>query len=142
MNLPALQNVGLTDWPAWYRKMNPGYFVDETSCQQIAKLQGGRGGGNGVEGILRDPMNVGGMGKEEIAGRVLRSDELREQIVARLGSMSKELKEVNIFTTKAMIEMAAAGHTRGWEDESETLDAEEKDEAGEEEVCKKKLLDV
>ncbi len=60
MTLPGLAEIGLSDWPAWYRGLNPGFFVGET---------GARGGSNGV---------VSGSGKTSLKER-------RRKVLAGIG---------------------------------------------------------
>ncbi|KAF4632544.1 hypothetical protein G7Y89_g5575 [Cudoniella acicularis] len=76
MTLHGLQEVGLSDWPAWYRGQNPGFFAAESSAGMIRR--GKR--------VVRD----------QERGKVLRSEELGEQIIRRLrnleASKSKERK--------------------------------------------------
>jgi hypothetical protein len=88
--------------------------------------------------------------RESASGRVLKSGELGEQIIARLRGMSKEGKVVGGKATgahegTAMIERAAVRDTKNWEDESED-EADDDDETDREEAVKPvghgKLVDV
>ena len=35
MTIQGLQEIGLRDWPRWYRHLNPGYFADQTTRDRI-----------------------------------------------------------------------------------------------------------
>lgn len=165
MTTHGVAEVGLADWPAWYRALNPGYFVDQGRANQtrIGKARGrgcvhgvGAGGccsarGNGK--TLRTP------GRGRVGGgqgqRVPRSgDELGEQIVVRLKGMEREREKVNENTKEriaaesegkngdnATIERAAARDAKDWEDEdSEVSEGEYEKEIVN--LSRGKLVDV
>jgi hypothetical protein len=170
MTLHGLQEVGLPDWPMWFRKENPGYFVSDArgggisgrvgrarriigdsagllsaccgSLHAVNGVCGGKGGslrGNGKVAV-----------RERSSGKVLKGEELGEQIIARLRDMSKEGRVVGEKTMtgrgagNGIIERAAARDTKNWEDESEDgagndeTDGEEKDKP----MVHGKLVDV
>ncbi|PVH74756.1 hypothetical protein DL98DRAFT_603342 [Cadophora sp. DSE1049] len=192
MSTSGLQELGLADWPVWFRRMNPGYFaaevVNSNSGSNLGRTKGRRGaksmgctsaGGNGGAccGVLHEP---GGAGRERVrererqsdrirgervvgtlsardrgTGSGLRSEELGEQIIARLRGMSREHAAKEKASEKAgdrlssvsLVERAVARDTKNWEDESDDEDngvAEcesvvEKEEVGK---GKGKLVDV
>ncbi|KUJ07932.1 uncharacterized protein LY89DRAFT_742231 [Mollisia scopiformis] len=133
MTLQGLQEVGLADWPAWYRKLNPGYFINEVQASAPG-LTGGRsrtracaaGGGHGGAccGVLhgrKGERRVGGPSRglrERGAGRVSKTEELGEQIIARLRGMAREGNTIAGEKGNIMVERAAARDTKNWEDES------------------------
>ncbi|KAG4441201.1 hypothetical protein IFR05_003319 [Cadophora sp. M221] len=195
MSTSVLQEVGLSDWPLWFRRMNPGYFVAEavnpsrsghvngagrvgggTRGRRGARVTGcmsagGNGGtccgvlhGSGFVGRervrekerVRGETVVGSVKERERGlGRVLRSEELGEQIITRLRNMSKELaatkekvteKAGDRLSSSWLVERVAARVTKSWEEESDDDgDAESEgnvDEKGEVVKGKAKLVDV
>jgi len=162
MTLHGLQEVGLMDWPAWYRSLNPSYFVSETQGFKagIGGARIGRREGRGCSlqaiGVATNAkINAGKPEKlrggsrtivrERSMGRVLRSEELGEQIIARLKSMEKEGKgqvgEKGV-SASLLIERASARDTKNWEDESESDEEDEGEEDSEEVKTQGKLVDV
>ncbi|EKD13141.1 zinc finger DNA-binding protein [Drepanopeziza brunnea f. sp. 'multigermtubi' MB_m1] len=196
MSNSGLQEVGLSDWPAWFRRMNPGYFAAENPDLSRgaagndraprsrrppppgAKVCGSLGGNGGACcGVLHGPgggrermrprerererERVGGRDRvQRGGGRVVKGEELGEQIIARLRSVAaredqgkgaavveKERKKKELSSC-ALVERAAARDTRGWEEESEESgDEDGQSAAGEEEKGGKvartgKLVDV
>jgi hypothetical protein len=166
MTVHGLQEVGLSDWPIWFRKENPGFFVSDARGGGVPgrigrsrRVLGGGTGGVGaccgslqpVNGVRSERLRGGGRVtvRERDSGRVLKSEELGEQIIARLRGMSKEGKVVGEKAVvghggTAKIERAAARDTRNWEDESEG-EAEGDEIDGEEEAkpaVHGKLVDV
>ncbi|KAH9218385.1 hypothetical protein DL95DRAFT_489437 [Leptodontidium sp. 2 PMI_412] len=197
MSTSGLQEVGLSDWPLWFRRMNPGYFAAEALNLSASGYASGAGrvgggargrrgawttgclsaGGNGGAccGVLHGP---GGVGRERVrekerervrdekvvgsakemergAGRVLKSEALGEQIIARLRGMSKEHaaakekvaeKVGDRLSSSSLVERAAARDTKSWEEESDDGgDAESEssvDEKAEVGKGKAKLVDV
>jgi hypothetical protein len=140
MTVRGLEEVGLPDWPSWFRKQNPGYFVSDSrgagapACNGRAKRILGRpgvccGSLHGVNGVCGGRSErLRGNGRvtvrEKATGRILKNEELGEQIVARLRNVSKEgtvigEKAVGAQGGNAKIERAAARDTKAWEDESE-----------------------
>ncbi|KAL2067120.1 hypothetical protein VTL71DRAFT_1544 [Oculimacula yallundae] len=169
MSTSGLSEIGLSDWPVWFRRMNPGYFAAENvhgngnanaNAGRIVGSGGGargrRGartsistsGGNGGAccGVLHGPGSCpGGAGAgiarergerirvrgERPVGipreRVLKSEELGEQIIARLRGMSKEYvakdkvseKAAERLNSSSLVERAAARETRKWEESDE-----------------------
>jgi hypothetical protein len=101
-----------------------------------------------VNGVISERLRRGGRVtvRERDSGKVLKSEELGEQIIARLRGMSKEGKVVGEKAVighggTAKIERAAARDTKNWEDESE----EDGETDGEEEAkpaVHRKLVDV
>ena len=136
MTLSGLHEIGLIDWPAWYRSLNPGYFSHshhlETKNEmnnntnnnnnQIVRrtginAAGGVGGGKipgttccgGAHGEVkyidgrpgsrsgpgpiraRDKLRTGNkyVVRSRSTGRILKADELGDQIIARLRGMEK-----------------------------------------------------
>ncbi|KAF8865469.1 hypothetical protein BDZ45DRAFT_796309 [Acephala macrosclerotiorum] len=148
MTLQGLQEVGLADWPAWYRKLNPGYFVNEDQAPGASTSRGSgartracaAGGGHGGRSERRV---AGTRGVRERGMRFSKSEELGEQIIARLRGMVKEGKTSTREKGNVMIESAAARDTKNWEDESDDSDdcASEPEVRHAEEV-KGKLVDV
>ncbi|KAG9232922.1 hypothetical protein BJ875DRAFT_62862 [Amylocarpus encephaloides] len=118
MTLHGLQQLGLRDWPEWYRKRNPGCFVNDSSV-----------GGRGRRGALsetdvrcREKMEVG----EQIV-RKLRSLEVkggekgREKKVG--GSVVKGRGAVKALRVGGNLDnVLARRETRNWEDDSESSD--------------------
>jgi hypothetical protein len=43
MTLSGLQEAGLSDWPSWYRNLNPGYFADDNQYLRWRGRAHGRG---------------------------------------------------------------------------------------------------
>lgn len=162
ITISLLQDVGLNDWPSWYRELNPGYFVSEI---MVAARQN-RGGNRRMRGGMSSQHvhgatccpNHGGMNagpvyggkaerlrtgnrvvvKERATGRVMKSEELGEQIIARLRNMEKEAnakakaeKEREKISGNAVIERTQARDARRWEDESESDGAAEERDRGE-----------
>lgn len=145
MTLHGLQGVGLSDWPNWFRKQNPGYFDSDVRGDGISGRVGRtrRVAGNGVglpaaccgslhavNGICGGRVeglrgNIQAAVRERGSGRILEAGELGEQIIARLRGMSKggkvddEMVAAGHGGANAMIERKAARDTKNWEDESE-----------------------
>lgn len=141
MTVRGLEEVGLPDWPSWFRKQNPGYFVSDSrgagapaSNGRAKRILAGRTGTccsslhgvNGVCGGRNERLRGNGRVavREKATGRILKNEELGEQIVARLRNLSKEgtvisEKTVGAQGGNAKIERAAARDTKAWEDESE-----------------------
>jgi hypothetical protein len=165
MTTHGLAEVGLADWPAWYRALNPGYFVDQGRVNQtrIGKARG-RGcvhgvGAGGCCSARENGKRLRTPGRGRVGGgqgqRVPRSgDELGEQIVARLKGMEREREKVNENTKERMaaesegknsanatIERAAARDAKDWEDEdSEVSEGEYEKEIVN--LSRGKLVDV
>jgi hypothetical protein len=157
MTLHGLQDVGLSDWPIWFRMENPGYFVSDSRGGgvpgQVGRGRRVAGNAGACCGNLR-VVNAGGATgerlrdhkrvavRERASGRVLKSEELGEQIIARLRRMSKEGEVIGEKVVggggggNAMIEKAAARDTMRWEDESEDgLDDEDTGDEGEDKAA-------
>lgn len=167
MTLNGLAEIGLSDWPAWYRSLNPGFFV--SGAQRI----GGR--------LTLRNRNLHARAEKRLAPSVNKvkavakkeeGSTLGEQIIERLRGMEREKekekagvkgrgqvlapkvegKEKNNVTV--MVERAAVREARRWEDESEgSLEGSEEEVMGEsceaetrvakkENVQKGKLVDV
>lgn len=159
MNLPGLQEVGHTDWPAWYRALNPGYFVSEAPQNTTVTARSGRGriraehdrdccGRDPVEKAIVKGTSAGKfVVKEKATGRVFRREELGERIVKQLREMSREGKRSEkALNGGGMAEKAVGGGTRRWEEESDEdgRDRSDEDEQEEEKAAEKqgKLVDV
>lgn len=127
MSTSGLLEVGLADWPVWFRRMNPGYFaaevVNSNSNPHVGRARGRRGAksmgctsanGNGGAccGSLHGP---GGIGRESVRERERerRSDRLRAEKTgtisgrergadARRGIRSEELGEQIIASLRDM----------------------------------------
>jgi hypothetical protein len=169
MTVRGLEEVGLPDWPNWFRKTNPGYFVSDARGGGVPArigrtrrlLGNGAGGAGPCYGSLHGVNGAcGGRGerlrgngrvavRERATGRILKSEELGEQIIARLRGMSKERKMVGEKSVAAQggnakIERAAARDTKNWEDEGEN-EADDDETDGEDmakPVAHGKLVDV
>jgi len=164
MTVRGLEEVGLPDWPSWFRKQNPGYFVSDSRGAGAPAYNGrakrilGRPGAccdslHGVKGVCGGRSErLRGNGRvtvrEKATGWILKKEELGEQIVARLRNISKEgtvigEKAVGAQGGNAKIERAAARDTKAWEDESEGVEDDEI-EGNEEvrQVAHRKLVDV
>jgi hypothetical protein len=162
MTIHGLHEVGLQDWPVWFRKENPGYFVGDAkgtgAPARIGRARRVLGSGAGavacygnvdaVAGSRAGRLREGGRVtvRERVSGRVLKSEKLGEQIIPRLRGMSKEGKVVREKAVgaqggNAKIEKAAARDTRNWEDESEE-EASEEEIGGEVETKPGRLVDV
>ncbi|KAH6663880.1 hypothetical protein B0J14DRAFT_682872 [Halenospora varia] len=158
MTLPGLREVGLSDWPGWWRGMNPGFFYSESSAQTSGRRARKAGVGNGRVG--------------NGSGKVIRSEELGEQIIQRLRTLEteKSLKEGQLKEKRgvkgrgavrapesagARVERVAERGRRDWEDDDSESDVEmaedestvieegsgvEKEDG--KEVKKEKLVDV
>ncbi|KAH8598970.1 hypothetical protein B0O99DRAFT_32417 [Bisporella sp. PMI_857] len=153
MTTSGLREAGLSDWPGWYRSLNPGYFAGEVvhghrhhhhpsgnhgrrgrarPCREVCCAGGtGNGGGNG---------DAGWKGKVE--------KELGEQALQRLRGLGREVDGKSGAEEKLseslVLEQAQARDTRGWEEESN--DEEEghkaRQRAAEQRSGKEKLVDV
>jgi len=140
LSITGLSEVGLQDWPVWFRTLNPGFFIQG--------IKGGR---------LQRPVNypastsissgnVGRIGQAEL--RLGKKEEsLGEQIVERLRSMEREKerardgregvkgrgsvqaprangrereeKRAKSLNVSVAVERAAVRDARRWEEESE-----------------------
>jgi len=97
----GLSEVGLAEWPAWYRSLNPGYFVDQDRAQQTRLTKGrGRSCVHGAGGCCSargngETLRIGGWNARVGGRRGPRSgEEVAEQIVARLRGMERERGQV------------------------------------------------
>jgi hypothetical protein len=170
MTINGLAEVGLSDWPSWYRSLNPGFFVSGTD--RIGGRLTLRNRNLHVRAERR--LTGGNSNKGKVAGKKDEEPTLGEQIIERLRSMEREKekekmgikgrrqvlapkvegKEKN--NVSAMVERAAVRDARRWEDESEgTLEGSEgeaveessgseaeKRDAKRENLQKGKLVDV
>jgi hypothetical protein len=145
MTLSGLQEVGLSDWPAWYSSLNPGYFADGS----VSLRAGGRRqranacAGNGCcgpaldSGLARTRIGWGGTGGGRKEERET-DEELGEQVLRRLRSMPREEtgkgtpERRDLVSRNVLLERAAVKDTKDWEEESCVV------EAGAEEVVKRK----
>jgi len=165
MTLRGLQEVGLNDWPSWYRRSNPGYFASEISrpgpparlgrarAKEYASV--GSNGGACCDNLHTSIPTRGERPQARVAvrdrvtGEILKREELSEQIIASLRGMSQEGKFVDgekrgFNGGTAMIERAAAMDAKNWEDESEEVGDDDEDGSEEDEVetVKAQLVDV
>ncbi|TAQ88541.1 hypothetical protein B7494_g3162 [Chlorociboria aeruginascens] len=124
MSISGLREVGLTDWPTWYRGMNPEYFAPSTSASTRAGCGNGnrrtraRGCGNDychlrpedVRNAALDGAGRGGTGgypngAYPARGRGARSnrDDLGEHILARLRGLARQDAIVGSVERKAAV---------------------------------------
>jgi hypothetical protein len=147
--LQGLQEVGLVDWPSWYKKTNPNYFFNEIQApvHQTRMRVCGTGSGHGgvccgsLHGGRLERRGPGHRGlRERGVGRALKPEELGDQIIARLRGIARDVPSAG-EAGNAMVEKAAARVTRNWEDESEDSNDDNavKQEVGEQ---KGNLVDV
>lgn len=83
--------------------------------------------------------------KDKATGRVMKSEELGEQIIARLKGMERDARakkekeqEKGAVNSSVLIDRATARDTRKWEDESETADEQGVEEGSESDEVEKK----
>ena len=156
MTLPGLQEIGLEDWPAWYRALNPGYFSNTSGPNRRTRPRPsfcagnagnaccGGAGTNGVQG--RGQSRLGGP-----HGRLRRENtELGEQILEKLRALPKVGKRgagkggepmEKPAGQEVMLERAAMKEKRDWEEESDN-DTEVEEKKKTKGVAKEKLVDV
>ena len=129
----GLQEVGLADWPAWFRAMNPGYFAAEPQPSAL-RTQGSHlmKGGNLGTGFLgrvsgsgrgREPKQQGqqaGQEKEKELGRQIleRSRYLRKKDAGHKSEMTKSCQSI-------LLDRAQDKDTKDWEDEGSSTEVEE-----------------
>ena len=140
MTIPGLQEVGLGDWPTWYRSLNSGYFVSESMKRRKERLN--REVMRQTNRMIEEERSApglqgtgGGRGERLRANRrprapLVKRQDLGEQIIARLRGMSGALKveqvekmvaarkAAGLNTPSALIERAAARDTKDWEEEN------------------------
>ena len=63
MTLTGLQEIGLGDWPAWFRALNPGFFVNLNG-----NIGMGSNGNRGMNGRMNGGAGYGGYGVGGIVG--------------------------------------------------------------------------
>ena len=171
MTLIGLAEIGLSDWPSWYRSLNPGFFVSGT--ERI----GGRLTLRNRNLHARAERRLAASGnKGKAVGKKEEESTLGEQIIERLRGMEREKEKEKEKTgvkgrgqvlapkvegkeknsVSVMVERAAVRDARRWEDESEgTLEGSESEgmeesssreaetrEAKRENLQKGKLVDV
>jgi hypothetical protein len=162
MTLSSLQEIGLTDWPTWYRTLNPGNFAAENmqrtiSSRRVRDRPCAGSGCCGVNGHSGESSNSRLRGCPRIRGqpghdRLRREDAgIGEEILKRLRALSKEGKKSaskNLaekeVSNNLLLERAAIRETSRWEDESEASEIDEKVEIEEKKAkgVKEKLVDV
>ncbi|CZS90824.1 uncharacterized protein RCO7_06705 [Rhynchosporium graminicola] len=183
MSTSGLSEVGLSDWPLWFRRMNPGYFAAQNAnlngVVNAGRVAGGARGrrgarsagcthGGGSGGACCGVLHGAGAGagrergrgerplgvpREKAGGRVFKSEELGEKIIARLKGMTKKhaVKEKVVekaserLSNASLVERAAARETREWEDENDEGGPASEDDVNETEVVslvKGKLVDI
>ena len=101
LSLHELQEIGLNDWPAWFRSLNSGYFASESHFRPTPRRAKGRVC-NGVNGCCRDVCR-GGINLSathvraeslRVAGKEKTKENVAEQVVAKLnGMVVKEEKD-------------------------------------------------
>ncbi|KAH8652792.1 hypothetical protein BGZ60DRAFT_568983 [Tricladium varicosporioides] len=119
MTLPGLREVGLSNWPGWWKKMNSGFFNSGSGTV----CSGGKGRKIAPKGIA--------------GGRMTRSEDLRERIIRQLRTLEteKSLKErqpkekgrvkgrgVVRAPENAGVSTEAVVGRRGWEDDDSESD--------------------
>lgn len=85
MTQAGLEEVGLRDWPGWWRELNPGYFVGERALLG----RGGRRRGRGCTGgCCGGHGGVSGCGGERVRA-VGRKEEAGERVMEKLKGLEK-----------------------------------------------------
>jgi len=147
ITLPGLQEAGLSNWPTWYRAMNPGYFASESMGIRRRRDRLSRETLRQISKMGEDVRSAAGLASLTVAGvvpgerlrtpnrrltsdRNVKREDLGEQIISRLRGMSVKLKEeqaekmlkakkvAELNTPTALIERAAAMDAKDWEEES------------------------
>ena len=133
MTLSGLAEIGLSDWPAWYRSLNPGFFV--SSVERIGgrlTLRNRNLHARAERRLAPSENKVKTIKKKEEEGSTL-----GEQIIERLKGMEKEKEKEKVGVkgrgqvlapklegkeknnASVMVERAAVRDARRWEDESD-----------------------
>ena len=128
--IAGLQEVGLADWPAWFRTLNPGYFVSEpqpstSPIQATHCVKGGctrasycrersQNGGGRERKDRRDLYGGEGDGKKEVNQTLEKPRNLPKD-----GAGGKK-SAVKSHSQSILLEMAQVKDTRDWEHESDT----------------------
>ena len=140
MTINGLAEVGLSDWPSWYRSLNPGFFISGTeriggrltlrNRNLHARAERRLAGENSNKGKLVGKKDEESMLGEEIVERLraLAREQEREKrgVKGRGQVLAPQLEEKEKKNVTVMFEKAAVKEARRWEDESEdTLDGSE-----------------
>ena len=156
MTLPGLRAIGLSDWPAWHRALNPGYFAS-ASQNKGARSVACAGDScctahtsNSVlaqkkEPRLRDTVAViAGKGLDASEG-MWRAEMGGQQTLMGLRNMQREsggnaTSGKDHVSKNVMLERAAVKDTKDWEEESDSSDDSEVAVKGG--ATKEKLVDI
>ena len=149
MTLPGLREIGLNDWPSWFRSLNPGCFAIEKSDLHRGKARLCTGQDGCCAGGKFGPTHVTHIRAERLrtAGKIerQRKESLTEQVVAKL--RGSPLKEENMKVEKpvsgsALLERASMRDAKNWGDEGSEMEEETGDKAARKSsVEKTSLLD-
>jgi len=148
MTLPGLQEIGLNDWPAWYRNLNPGYFAGNVREDRLRGL-GRRDRARARAGMMVGQIEYGCIGGGGYLGGC-RGLAKGEQVEEKKGEMVLEklrgLEGVGEkgFSKNVILERAAVKETRDWEDESIGSEGGDKSlvEEKKAKIAKEKLVDI
>jgi len=158
MSLPELKEVGLSDWPLWFKQLNPGFFATlargcVNDCEEgrghghthgLGKIFGygqGRpmGGSAGTRGVRAAKGRTRRLSREEEGARVMANLRVREVAIEQAKILAeKKQAEAN----SAAVERALLEETKSWEEESEGAEKEVIKEEKGKGVKKEKLVDV
>ncbi|KAG0649990.1 hypothetical protein D0Z07_3977 [Hyphodiscus hymeniophilus] len=155
LTLSGLEGIGLADWPAWFRSLNPGFFVSHSTQLKThlgrrikGRICSGRKACRG-EGCSDDQT----LGTTHVRAERLRNagkgegrkEEVAEQVLARLRGekVKEEMKgQKNQVSGSVIMERASMKDARNWEDESSETDEETREPVvGKEKLLKASLLD-
>lgn len=159
MTLSGLRAVGLHDWPAWYRALNPGYFAGsvERRRAKAGACSGGRccaaAASNAVlvqksvQGLRSAVKQDADVGTGQRGEADIHDEVSGQQTLARLRSMQRTgagkagLGKTDHVSKNIMVERAAVKDTKNWEDErGSVVDLDMAGKKGG--VSKEKLVDV
>jgi hypothetical protein len=136
MTLPGLQEIGLNDWPQWYRALNPGYFASESTHMKPNFGRRNKGRvctGNGCCGGVNLGVGVTHARAERLRAAAkterIRKEDLGEQTLARLRGFPKEAVgkvEKEPVSGSIMLERAAVKDARAWKEEGSEVAEESK----------------
>ena len=121
MTMAGLQEARLSDWPAWFRSLNPGCFAVEPQTSGLL-VQGSRRvkGGCARIGCCGERTGNGG-GRERKERKGLREGVGQKEV--DFGGKKEVGRETQV--QNILLEKAQAKDTRDWEDESDTTEVEE-----------------
>jgi hypothetical protein len=159
MTLSGLRAVGLPDWPAWYRALNPGYFAGQGEKRRARA--GACNGGRRCTATasnelliqksakgLRDAVQTNASARLAERERLDTNEEIGgQQTLARLKSMQLDgngqvsLREDDSVNKNILLERASVKDTKDWEDDrGSDVELEVVGKKGG--VVKEKLVDV